>query len=527
MAVDEVRARGRRWARPLSASVALAGLLLTALLVWTASTVNHNTNHRLLQLQVRQAAAAVGAALPSVQSQLTDALQVENDTGHPASFKRFSSSKVGTEGPFASISLWRASPTGPRLLALVGSQPQLVVDGQANAFFSHLRPRADLQVTGILNGRPSHLGYAEMPPGDTDLVVYAESVLPAKREVVIPKSSAFDDLNFALYLGRTQSSSELIEASLPTPVSGLHSVATVPFGDTAMTLVGAPTTELAGGLSAGLPWIVLGVGVLVSLLSASTVEYVVRRRQLAEELARENERLYVEQRDIAGTLQRALLPEVPNLRGVEVAARYLPGVAGIDVGGDWYDVVRADDDRFVFVVGDVSGRGLRAATTMASLRYATRAYVAQGDNPATVLTKLGQLLDFDSGHQFATVMLGAIDGASRRVTLASAGHFSPLLVTGTEARFLDVPVNSPVGIDSNEPLQEVCFSVPDGATLIGFTDGLVERRGEHLDIGLERLRRAALGSVGPIEGVLDYLATQLIPDGATDDLVILGLRWQN
>ena len=433
MAVGEVKTTARRWARPLSASVALVGLLLTALLVWTASTVNHNTNRRLLQLQVRQAATAVGAALPSVQSQLTDALQVEYDTGHPASFKRFSSSKVSTHGAFASISLWRASPTGPRLLALVGTEPQLITDGQANAFFSRLRPSADLQVTGILNGQPSHLGYAEMPPGDKDLVVYAESVLPAKRQVVIPRSSAFNDLNFALYLGRTQDSSQLIEASLPTPVRGLHSVATMAFGDTAVTLVGAPTTELAGGLSAGLPWIVLGVGVLVSLLSASTVDYVVRRRQLAEALAGENERLYVEQRNIAGTLQHALLPEVPDLRGVEVAARYLPGVAGIDVGGDWYDVIPAAGDRFVFVVGDVSGRGLRAATTMASLRYATRAYVAQGDNPATVLAKLGRLLDFGNEHQFATVMLGAIDGAYRQLTMASAGHFSPLLVTGTEA----------------------------------------------------------------------------------------------
>jgi hypothetical protein len=482
----------------------------------------------LLQLQVRQAAAAVGAALPSVQSQLADALQVETDTGRPASFKRFSSSKVGAKRPFKSISLWQTSLHGdPRLLALAGGEPQLVGHGQVNAFFSHLRPSAELQVTGILSGRPPRLGYAEMPPGDTDLVVYGESALPAKRHVVMPKSSAFNDLNFALYLGFTQKSSELIEASLPTPVRGLHSVATVPFGDAAITLVGAPTTQLAGELSATLPWIVLGVGILVSLLSASTVEYVVRRRQLAEDLAKENERLYIEQRNIAGTLQHALLPEVPSLRGVEVAARYFPGVAGIDVGGDWYDVIRSGRDRFVFVVGDVSGRGLRAATTMASLRYATRAYVAQGDSPATVLAKLGQLLDFESDHQFATVMAGSIDSSERRVTLASAGHFAPLLVTGREARFLEVPVNTPVGINGHGPFQEACFALPDSAMLIGFTDGLVERRGEHLDVSLERLRRVAQNAGGPIEGVLDHLASRLIPEGAADDVVILGLRWQN
>jgi serine phosphatase RsbU (regulator of sigma subunit) len=164
---------------------------------------------------------------------------------------------------------------------------------------------------------------------------------------------------------------------------------------------------------------------------------------------------------------------------------------------------------------------------MASLRYATRAYVAQGDGPATVPAKLGRLLDFDSEHQFATVMAGAIEGAGRRLTLASAGHFPPLLVAGDGARFLDVPVNAPVGVDGNEPWQEACFTVPDGATLIGFTDGLVERRGEHLDESLERLRRAAQGAAGSIEGVLDHLTSQLIPDGGADDVVILGLRWQN
>jgi anti-anti-sigma factor len=188
-----------------------------------------------------------------------------------------------------------------------------------------------LQVTGILTGRPPRLGYAEVPPGDTGLIVYVETMLPAKRTVAMPKSSAFNDLNFAIYLGRTQSSSQLIEATLPTPVRGLRSVAKVPFGDTAMTLVGAPTTQLAGGLSAALPWIVLGVGVFVSLLSASTVEYVARRRQLAEDLAKENERLYVEQRNIAGTLQHALLPEVPNLN----ASRWRPATSRGWPGSMW------------------------------------------------------------------------------------------------------------------------------------------------------------------------------------------------
>jgi hypothetical protein len=518
--------------RPLSGAVALAGLALTAGLVFTASTVNRDTNQRLLDLQVRQAAAAVGAALPAVQSQLADALQVQLDTGRPAAFRRFVSSKVGPEGQFASVSLWQKAVRGWRPLAEVGEEPRLVANGGSAAFFSRLRPTNVLQVTAILNGRPPRLGYAEMPPGDPDLAVYAESAIPAQRRLVVPKSSPFNDLNFALYLGASQGPADLLESSLPGGAGALRARATVPFGDTELTLVASPSTQLAGGLSAALPWVVLVIGVLVSVLGASTVEYVVRRRLLAERLARENETLYLEQRNIAGTLQQALLPEVPLIEGLQLAARYIPGVAGLDVGGDWYDVISpagegASGDRAVFVVGDVSGRGLRAATTMASLRYGTRAYVAEGDRPAVILSKLAGLLDFDTDQHFATVLVGEVALSEHRVTLACAGHFPPLLVAGGDAQFLPVPVHPPIGVAAAGPFTEMSFSLPANGLLVSFTDGLVERRGESLDVSLERMRQAALRTGGPVDAVLDHLAQSLIPAGGADDVVILGLRWDS
>ena len=201
----------------------------------------------------------------------------------------------------------------------------------------------------------------------------------------------------------------------------------MPFGDETFTVVAAARGGLTGPLSAALPWIVLGGGVLLALAGGVTAGSLSRRRAVAERLAADNAELYRQQRGIAGTLQHALLPEVPHLDGVEVAARYVAGVDELSVGGDWYDVIAGPSGRSVFVVGDVSGQGLAAATTMASLRFAVRAYVAQGDDIATVLTRLRALLDISVDHQFATVLMGELDPAAGLVRVVSAGHFGPLL----------------------------------------------------------------------------------------------------
>jgi hypothetical protein len=513
--------------RLLTVVVVVVGLVLTAGLTWAASAVHHSSNDRLLQLQVRQTAATLSSALPSIQSQLVDAVQVATDTKQPAAFTRFVSGKVGSQGAYASVSLWKRTGNGTTLVAVDGTTPLLVSDGEVSAFFSHVHPSAELQLTGILRGTPARLGYAEMPPGDSVFVVYAESLLPDNRKLTVPKSSPFSDLNFALYLGARARPADLIEASVPTPVHGLTAARTLAFGDSAITVVGTPKTDLAGGLAAALPWIALGSGLVLTLASASTLEYVTRRRQLAELLAEENESLYLEQRNIAGTLQQALLPEVTEMDAIEAAARYLPGAAGVDVGGDWYDIICPEKDHCVLVVGDVSGRGLKAATTMASLRYATRAYVAEGHDPQTVLAKLGDMLDFESQHQFATVLIAEIDVSARRMTLASAGHFPPLLVTLEGNKFVDLVVSTPVGVDAASHPVSVSVDLSDDATFIAFTDGLIERRGEHLDISLERLRTATVGQTGSVAELLDHLVATLIPAGAEDDVVILGFRWRN
>jgi serine phosphatase RsbU (regulator of sigma subunit) len=196
------------------------------------------------------------------------------------------------------------------------------------------------------------------------------------------------------------------------------------------------------------------------------------------------------------------------------------------VGGDWYDVIAGPDGRCVFVVGDVSGQGLPAATTMAALRFAVRAYVAEGHDIEAVLSRLHDLLDIETDHQFATVLLGELDATAGRLRLVSAGHFAPVLVADGKATMLDCPVAPPVGVSGSAPVRSAVLQVGRGATLLAFTDGAVERRGESIDTGLERLRSAAAGAgPGSLDGMLDELLAALSSEANKDDTVLLGLRW--
>jgi serine phosphatase RsbU (regulator of sigma subunit) len=180
----------------------------------------------------------------------------------------------------------------------------------------------------------------------------------------------------------------------------------------------------------------------------------------------------------------------------------------------------------MLVVGDVSGRGIGAAATMASLRNSIIAYAAQRDGPAAVLTKLSRLVSGRTHDYFATVLCGLLDIDKHELTIASAGHLPPLLIDGRGARFVDLAVGAPVGATSAAAYDETTISVPSPATLIGFTDGLVERRGETLDVGLERLRTAAAGAL-ELEQLVARILDDLASEDAHDDTAILAIRWQN
>ena len=510
--------------RPLSIVVTLVLLAITLALSFLTWKVNENSEQNLLRRQLAQVGSLLGNQSAVLQVQLADMGLVAVATdADPGAFARFADKQLSDTGQ--SLSLWRIADGGAEQVALKGVEPLLPERG-AEAI-ADLEPTGELVILEILPGEPDRLAYALMPAEDnTDLVVYAESPLPPDRKLTVPEGSPLYGLDLALYLGEDVGPESLLQATAPVPIRGDTETETVPFGNTTVTIVGTSPTPLAGTLSAALPWIVLGVGSALALAGGLTFEFVSRRRAVAERLAEENARLYRQQRGIAGTLQHALLPVVPDIDGVEVAARYVAGVDELDVGGDWYDVIARSPDCFVFVVGDISGRGLPAATTMAALRFAVRAYVAEGHDIVAVLAKLRGLLDIDTDGQFATVLLGELDARGGRLRLVSAGHFPPLLLVDGKARLLDCPVAPPVGVPAPPAPPATEVHVTTTATLLAFTDGAMERRGESIDDGLERLREAAAdGENRPLEGMLDDLLVALASEANKDDTVLLGMRW--
>jgi serine phosphatase RsbU (regulator of sigma subunit) len=176
------------------------------------------------------------------------------------------------------------------------------------------------------------------------------------------------------------------------------------------------------------------------------------------------------------------------------------------------------------VVGDVSGRGLRAATTMAELRHAIKAYAAENDSPAEILTKLSRLLSVAEGGKLATVLAAVLDIQAHNVTLASAGHLPVLLIAEGRGRFLDAPVGPPIGMEQGTTYHAERYDVPPGATLLGFTDGLVERRDESLDQGLARLRQAATSNHSALPQLLENLLTSMRGPSPEDDTALVGIR---
>jgi serine phosphatase RsbU (regulator of sigma subunit) len=162
---------------------------------------------------------------------------------------------------------------------------------------------------------------------------------------------------------------------------------------------------------------------------------------------------------------------------------------------------------------------------MASLRYAIHAYAAQDDPPEQILAKLSKLLSVTTDGQLATVLCALVDVGAHEVTVASAGHLPPLLVSGGHAEYIHFETGLPIGVSEEAAYVATTVSAPGEATLLAFTDGLVERRGENLDLGLARLRDAAAADGAGLPDMLSGLIARVRDIPSQDDTAIVGLRW--
>ncbi|HEV3320817.1 MAG TPA: SpoIIE family protein phosphatase [Solirubrobacteraceae bacterium] len=232
---------------------------------------------------------------------------------------------------------------------------------------------------------------------------------------------------------------------------------------------------------------------------------------------------------IAGTLQRHLLPDrLPDVPALAMAARYRPSERLAQVGGDWYDAIELPGGGIGLVIGDVVGHGVHAATLMGELRAALRAYaVAQPSSPAAVAGSLNALVASTHSAQMVATMLYMVvseDGA--HVRFASAGHPPPLLMGADgETRFLEHRHDPPLGAEERIDFSEWEGELDAGSTVLLYTDGLVERRGEAIDVGLERLREALGTGPADLEQLCSHVLDRAIGAGdAQDDIALLAVR---
>ncbi|HKU68534.1 MAG TPA: SpoIIE family protein phosphatase [Candidatus Baltobacteraceae bacterium] len=236
-------------------------------------------------------------------------------------------------------------------------------------------------------------------------------------------------------------------------------------------------------------------------------------------------RVHSLERGIAVTLQQAILPQaLPRIPGLDAAVRYAAGSVHAEVGGDFYDLFSLDDERVVFAIGDVMGHSIEAATIMAQIRTAFRSYALEGHMPDAIVTRLNQLLLRFHSDTTATVCCGALNVRTGRCVLANAGHLPALRIAPDRTPELIGAGASLLGVLGPAP-EATSFVLAPEETLVLYTDGLVERRGESIDEGLARLVAIADGARNVSAGTLcERLLSMVDIHSLSDDIALLAMR---
>ena len=266
----------------------------------------------------------------------------------------------------------------------------------------------------------------------------------------------------------------------------------------------------------------------LSATNEQLVREIRERSEAQEHLSREEERSR-RTHEIAEALQRNLLPDrMPQIPGLALAARYVPATADMEVGGDWYDVIQIRDGLIGLAIGDVAGHGPQAAATMGQVRMALRAYVVQDPSPVSVMSGVHQLVSHLPLPDMVTLMYLVLEPASGTLRFANAGHPPPLVFGAGGSRYVEGEVSPPLGVTAEAHFTETRLDLGEGETLLLYTDGLVERREESIQAGLDRLLRVAAGHEGSdVDGLCDHILSALVEsDHVSDDVALVAVRPQ-
>jgi serine phosphatase RsbU (regulator of sigma subunit) len=358
------------------------------------------------------------------------------------------------------------------------------------------------------------------------MVLFQENKLGALGPPRQANNAAFSEVEIALYDARRPDLGQaLVSTAKSLPLHGDVRNVPVRAGSETWDLQVIAKHPLVGSATANAGWLVLGAGLVVSMLITLLIGLESRRR--ASALA-----LYTSEHRLAEGLQRSLLPNLPQVSGLEHVARYLAGTAGHQVGGDWYDLFEVGDGRIGIAIGDVVGHDISAAATMSRVQAALRACAVGNDDPAAVLDQLDRLMVSLETDRLVTLFYGVLSPADssggRTLRYANAGHPSPLVYELERGVYELADVTSlllgvALPADERRPSREV--ELRHGSMLLLFTDGLVEVPGESISDSIDRLKSvtADAARTGP-----DALCEQLISSrGSTqrrDDVAILAVR---
>ena len=238
-------------------------------------------------------------------------------------------------------------------------------------------------------------------------------------------------------------------------------------------------------------------------------------------LAIQHVRQFEVARETSLTLQRAMLSPIEPPAGF--AVRYEPAVPPLEIGGDWYDVLRVDDHRIGIIVGDCVGRGLSAAAAMGQLRSSARALLLTGAEPAMLLEQLDSAAELIPDAFCSTVFLAILDNESGVMCYSRAGHLPAVLVAPhSEPILLSDARSVPLAVRRKGPRPQETVTLMPGSTLMLYTDGLVERRNASIDDGIARVTEVIeQGMHSPVDAVADAVLTELAPPGGYDDDVAI------
>ena len=339
--------------------------------------------------------------------------------------------------------------------------------------------------------------------------VSPDSQMPLSRALRGVAASLAD---FTVYQGEADSGIAVIQQEL-FAAAGIHSAAIAP--------IRGPR-EVLGAMTLGRT----APGPVFTTSELTLLEDITRRAGLALS----NSRLYQRQRHIAETMQRHLLPQLPQVPGLQMAARYLPAPDASQVGGDWYDAFPLSDGATALAIGDVVGHDIDAAAGMAQVRNMLRALAwSHQEHPAAVVNRLDQALHRISSVTMATLVLARLHQDPEQgwtLRWSNAGHPPPLMVTQDgKSHYLESGRVRLLGTGAPFDHRDNTLTLPAGATLLFYTDGLIESPAESLDAGMARLRRhAAALATRTVESFCDLLLERVRPHDNDDDVALLAVR---